>query len=83
MHMHFMDERQRNFLPTYIYVDTFIGGGCRKPCSLESLSNQISFYLRTCIFVFNAYLMFLSHPVSSEFTMLIHTKCVTYPYAFH
>ena len=33
--MHFMDEQERDLLPTYIHVDTFIIGECKKPCRLE------------------------------------------------
>ena len=31
-----MDKQERDFLlPTYIYVDTFIIGECKKLCTLE------------------------------------------------
>ena len=48
-------------LPTYIYVDTFIIGECKKLCRLEKACVIKCAFVTTCIFfVFNAFLIWIN-----------------------
>ena len=56
--MHLMHEWQRDFLPTYTYVDAFIIGEYEKPSRLEKAwIIKLSFIWQFLAFVFNVYII--------------------------